>query len=159
MKIAVYDKKNTDRLLGYIEDYNGTVDVGRIWSMPIIEKVSVAQYYNPYRRPPVVSKVEFRVAVRSNTTQRQVDRLTCEKVTKEVTVFTTDAPLSELRELRGFKFPQVSSSEEIKRPYYHSYTAQRMADEATQRRYEEHRAARMRHLRRLGAMPVFEALY
>lgn len=108
MKIAVYDSKNKDRLLGHYV-YTGRI-VGKAVRVSVIGPVYPSSYMGGGR-----SHITFEVDRRCHGTTRQIDQVTEETVTITRKCFITDIPLAELMKLRDFRLPDETVGEAVMR--------------------------------------------
>lgn len=101
MRVEVRDSKNNDRLLGTIE-VRGEVR-GRCYVFPLYPRMTAAWVMGDAPFSDSVEVIEMRV--------ERVDEL--DKWSAKY-VLTTDVPLSKLRELDSFTYPQSDYSVEVR---------------------------------------------
>lgn len=114
MKLAVYDSKNTDRLLGTLE-YHGPVAEGRHYRFAVMQDRSFYQRHVAYNE--IARVVEVQVRTKTDRKQRQVDPKTRETVITETTYLATSAPLEDLMKVKGFTLPKEDKNARDYREY------------------------------------------
>ena len=102
MEYGVFDSKNWDRHLGFLEVRNPINDM--------YYEVAIAKPFNSLLGPSTFTNEFYRVRFTNETRSEvgkelQVNPTTYEYTTRREMILTTDAPLSKLMQLKAFRLP------------------------------------------------------
>lgn len=114
-KIAVYDSKNKERLLGHL-DVGANHLQGMRYEVPLFSDVRRVGPPAALSWPEIKTLV-FDIDFRCTTTRRKIDAFTTEVVTFERKVLLTGVTLDTLMELKTFTLPAETERQASERRY------------------------------------------